>query len=78
MKNYETTLSGVALLIFAAFLYYHKNEELAGVAALAGIAALRSADANKTIQKDELHELGLVGRKLGREVEAADAKGPNR
>ncbi len=75
MRHFETSLPGIALLIFAAYLFSLKVETtnyLAGVAALAGIALLRTPDANKTVQKDELHELGIVGRKLDREVKAND------
>ena len=78
MRHLETSLPGLGCLMAGVLLFVfgnHTSESVmsAGACVMAGLGLLRSADASKTVQKADLHNLGIVGRKLGREVKAKKA-----
>jgi hypothetical protein len=79
MIHVETSLLGFGCVIAGVLLFIFGNHTpestmTAGTCIMAGLGLIRSADANKTVQKDDLQNLGIVGRKLGREVQANDAE----
>jgi hypothetical protein len=79
MRDLQTSIVGLGCIAAGVLLFMlgkHTPESLipAGTCIMAGIGFLQAADSSNTVKRSELKDLGIVVRKLGREVEANEAE----